>query len=185
MKVAFVIFEGLTALDFVGVFDAVTRLKTMKFLPGLEWDICSFTNQAIDGAGLIFTPTKVRVPLDNYDMVIVPGGFGTRRLVNDSDFIEWLQTASNCKLKASVCTGSLLFGSAGFLNGKMATTHPNAYEDLKKYCKVVDRRVVDDGSVITARGVSSSIDLGLYLCEKLAGYEAKEKIRMQMDYQTC
>ncbi|MFD0131711.1 DJ-1/PfpI family protein, partial [Bacillus subtilis] len=84
-----------------------------------------------------------------------------------------------------VCTGSLLFGSAGFLNGKTATTHPNAFEDLMKYCKVVDKRIVDEGSVITARGVSSSIDLGLYLYEKLAGYEAKEKIRIQMDYQTC
>ncbi|MFD0131906.1 DJ-1/PfpI family protein, partial [Bacillus subtilis] len=104
MKVAFVIFEDLTALDFVGVFDAVTRLKTMKFLPDLEWDICSFTNQAIDGAGLIFTPTKVRESLDKYDMVIVPGGFGTRKLANESDFIGWLQTAKNCNLKASVCT---------------------------------------------------------------------------------
>ncbi|KIN39888.1 DJ-1/PfpI family protein [Bacillus subtilis] len=185
MKVAFVIFEDLTALDFVGVFDAVTRLKTMKFLPDLEWDICSFTNQAIDGAGLIFTPTKVRESLDKYDIVIVPGGFGTRKLANESDFIGWLQTAKNCNLKASVCTGSLLFGSAGFLNGKTATTHPNAFEDLMKYCKVVDKRIVDEGSVITARGVSSSIDLGLYLYEKLAGYEAKEKIRIQMDYQTC
>ncbi len=183
MKVAFVLFEDVTALDFVGVYDPVTRLKTMNVIPDLEWDICSFTNQAIDGTGLVFTPTKVKEPLDHYDIVIVPGGFGTRKLVNDFAFIQWLKTAKDCKLKASVCTGSLLFGAAGFLEGKKATTHPNAFEDLKKYCEVVDDRIVDEGEIITARGVSSSIDLGLYLCEKFAGKEAKEKIRKQMDYQ--
>ncbi|MCP3027703.1 DJ-1/PfpI family protein [Halobacillus sp. A5] len=184
MKVAFVIFEDLTALDFVGVYDAVTRLKTMNFIPELEWEICSFTERVVDGTGLTFTPTKVNEPLDTYDMIIVPGGFGTRRLVGDRTFMEWLKTSKPCKLKASVCTGSLLYGSAGFLNGKSATTHPSAFENLKKYCTVVDDRIVDEGDVITARGVSSSIDLGLYLCEKLAGHEAKEKIRIQMDYQT-
>ncbi len=82
-----------------------------------------------------------------------------------------------------MCTGALLLGAAGFLKGKTATTHPNAFRDLQKYClSVVNQRVVDEGEVITARGVTSSIDLGLYLCEKLAGREAKEKIRKQMDY---
>ncbi|MEC1773689.1 DJ-1/PfpI family protein [Schinkia azotoformans] len=183
MKVAFIIFEDLTALDFIGVYDAVTRLKTMNFIPELEWEICSFTERVVDGTGLIFTPTKVNESLETYDMVIVPGGFGTRRLVDDSAFIEWLKTSKPCKIKASVCTGSLLYGSAGFLQGKSATTHPSAFENLKKYCTVVDDRIVDEGDVITARGVSSSIDLGLYLCEKLAGHDAKEKIRIQMDYQ--
>ncbi|WP_107924210.1 DJ-1/PfpI family protein [Lysinibacillus parviboronicapiens] len=184
MKVAFVIFEDLTALDFIGVYDAVTRLKTMNFIPELEWEICSFTERVMDGTGLILTPTKVNEPLDTYDMVIVPGGFGTRRLVDDSAFIEWLKTSKSCRLKASVCTGSLLYGSAGLLHGKSATTYPSAFENLKNYCTVDDDRIVDEGDIITARGVSSSIDLGLYLCEKLAGNDAKEKIRMQMDYQT-
>jgi cyclohexyl-isocyanide hydratase len=183
VKVAFVIFEDLTALDFVGVYDAVTRLKTMNFIPELEWEICSFTERVVDGTGLIFTPTNVNEPLDTYDLIIVPGGFGTRKLVDDAEFIEWLKTSKPCELKASVCTGALLYGSAGFLEGKTATTHPSAFENLKKYCTVVDDRIVDEGDVITARGVSSSIDLGLYLCEKLAGHEAKEKIRKQMDYQ--
>ncbi|WP_017755035.1 DJ-1/PfpI family protein [Calidifontibacillus oryziterrae] len=184
MKIAFVVFEDLTALDFIGVYDAVTRLKTMNFIPELDWEICSFTERVVDGTGLIFTPTKVNEPLDTYDLVIVPGGFGTRKLVDDHAFIEWLGTSKPCKLKASVCTGSLLLGSAGFLQGKSATTHPRAFNNLKKYCTVVDDRIVDEGDVITAKGVSSSIDLGLYLCEKLAGFDAKEKIRIQMDYQT-
>lgn len=183
MKIAFVIFNGLTALDFIGVYDAVTRLKTMHFIEDLQWDICAYTESVSDKQGVVFTPNSVRQALGEYDMVIVPGGYGTKELVNDQGFIEWLQSAASCKIKASVCTGSLLFGAAGFLAGKRATTHPSAYTELAKYCSVVDDRVVDEGEVITARGVSSSIDLGLYLCEKFAGHEVKERIRKQMDYQ--
>jgi cyclohexyl-isocyanide hydratase len=95
-----------------------------------------------------------------------------------------LRTADACKYKVSVCTGALLLGAAGFLTGKTATTHRTAFNDLKPYCaSVVDQRIVDEGDVITARGVTSSIDLGLYLCEKLAGHEVKERIRQQMDYE--
>ncbi|HEY9296019.1 MAG TPA: DJ-1/PfpI family protein, partial [Phormidium sp.] len=90
---------------------------------------------------------------------------------------------TTCKYKVSVCTGSLLLGAAGFLAGKIATTHPNAFTELEKYCaSVVDKRIVDEGEVITARGVTSSIDLGLYLCEKFCGYDVKEQIRQRMDY---
>lgn len=184
MKVAFVLFDNVTALDFVGVYDAVTRLKTMGFIPELEWDICSHTAEVKEVNGLIFTPAKVNQSLTGYDVVVVPGGIGTRDLEEDAAFIHWLKTAADCKCKTSVCTGSLLLGSAGFLKGKLATTHPKAFKDLKKYCTVIDNRIVEDGDVITARGVSSSIDLGLYICEKFAGKNAKEKIRIQMDYQT-
>jgi transcriptional regulator GlxA family with amidase domain len=182
MKIAFVIFDVLTALDFLGVYDAVTRLKTMHYIEDLQWDICAYTDSVSDKQGLVITPNKVRQPLGDYDIVIVPGGYGTRQLVNDAGFLEWLKTSETCKLKASVCTGSLLYGALGFLEGKRATTHPSAYNDLAKYCTVVDDRVVDEGDIITARGVSSSIDLGLYLCEKLAGKEVQEQIRKQMDY---
>jgi len=64
----------------------------------------------------------------------VPGGFGTRTLIKDKGFIEWLKTAAACELKTSVCTGSLLLGAAGFLKGKRATTHPNAFAELEEYC---------------------------------------------------
>ncbi|MCZ6556639.1 MAG: DJ-1/PfpI family protein, partial [SAR324 cluster bacterium] len=90
---------------------------------------------------------------------------------------------ASCKYKASVCTGSLLFGAAGFLQGKRATTHPNAYDALRPYCaEVVRQRIVDEGDLVTAGGVTSGIDLGLFLCEKFAGAEAKAAIKKQMDY---
>jgi cyclohexyl-isocyanide hydratase len=78
----------------------------------------------------------------------------------------------------------VLLGAAGFLEGKRATTHRTAFEELRPFCReVIDRRIVDEGDIITARGVTSAIDLGLYLCEKLAGREARERIQKQMDYQ--
>jgi cyclohexyl-isocyanide hydratase len=185
MKVGFVIYDGMTALDFIGVYDPVTRLKTMGFIPRLEWDVCARSGAVKDGTGLQFTPTKIGEPLGGYDMVVVPGGYGSRKLMDDAGFIEWLKTARASKFKVSVCTGALLLGAAGFLKGKTATTHRTAFKELGRFCSsVVDRRIVDEGDVITARGVTSSIDLGLYLCEKLAGREAKERIRQQMDYES-
>ena len=184
MNVAFIIFEGMTALDFVGIFDPVTRLKTMRFMEDFRWEVCSLTKDVSDGAGLRIIPTSVGESLEAFDIVIVPGGYGTRVLARDPDFIEWLKTAERCSLKASVCTGSVLLGAAGFLEGKRATTHRSSFDELRPYCEeVIDQRIVDEGGVITARGVSSAIDLGLYLCEKLAGPEVREKIRIQMDYQ--
>ncbi len=86
-------------------------------------------------------------------------------------------------LKASVCTGALLLGAAGFLKGKRATTHPNNFDELAPYCaEVVDERVVDEGDIVTARGVTSAIDLGLYLVERLASAAARARIAKQMDY---
>jgi len=75
-------------------------------------------------------------------------------------------------------------GSAGFLKGKQATTHPNAFNELRPYCAavVMDQRVVDEGGVVTARGVTSSIDLGLHLVKRLAGSKARVAIAKQMDY---
>jgi cyclohexyl-isocyanide hydratase len=184
MRIAFIIYDGMTALDFIGVYDPVTRLSTMGFLSDLRWDVCARSMTVEDGGGLGFIPSKVGESLHTYDMVILPGGSGSRRLIDDAVFIEWLKTAAPCRYKVSVCTGALLLGAAGFLTGRTATTHRTAFKDLRPFCaSVVDRRIVDEGGVITARGVTSSIDLGLYLCEKLAGREVKERIRQQMDYE--
>ena len=183
MKLAFIVFDRMTALDFIGVYDPVTRLKSMGFLDDLTWDICASSTRVIDDKGLVFIPTKTGGALNGYDLMIVPGGYGTRTLRDDPAFIGWLRTAADCKLKASVCTGALLLGAAGFLGGRRATTHRSAFQDLAKYClTVVDDRVVDEGDVITARGVTSALDLGLHLVARLAGVDAQQQIRRQMDY---
>ena len=183
MKTAFVIFDRMTALDLIGVYDPLTRLKSMDFVTEFNWQMCAFTEEVSDDRGLRFAPDTVAESLGAYDLIVVPGGFGTRALQHDKAFTQWLRSAAPVKLKTSVCTGALLLGAAGFLAGKRATTHPNAFEELKPYCAFVEnRRIVNEGSVVTARGVSSSLDLGLHLVERIAGREARVRIAKQMDY---
>jgi transcriptional regulator GlxA family with amidase domain len=183
MRTAFVIFNGLTAMDFIGIYDPLRRLKNMGLMPDFQWDICALSPEVEDENGLVMIPTKVGASLSSYDILIVAGGLATRKLVNNTEFINWIKTAEPCPLKVSVCSGALLLGAAGFLKGKKATTHRSAFDLLQPYCQeVVDSRIVDEDDVITARGVTSGIDLGLYLCEKLVNTGAKQQIQQIMDY---
>ena len=183
MKIAFAIYEGMTTLDFIGVYDPVTRLRSMGFLPDLEWDLCSCTTPVRDSQGLLLTPDRIGEPMTGYDLVVVPGGPGSRIMAQSEPFISWLKTASTVPCLASVCTGALLLAAAGLLKGKTAATHPNARNELRELgVEPVDARLVEDGNVISSGGVTAGIDLGLYLCRKLADGHTAEKIRRQMDY---
>ena len=183
MKIAFILFDGITWLDLSGVYEPVSRLKYNGYLPDLSWDFCAFTNTVEDQGGLKVIPNKIKNDLSNYDAIIIPGGKGTRDLIRDDEFMTWIKTAEKVSWKISVCTGSLILGAAGFLLGKKATTHFDAYDLLEPFCKeVVHDRIVQDGNCITAGAVTSSIDLGLYLCRKWAGDEADIIIRYKMDY---
>ena len=183
MRIAYNVFNEITLLDFIGIYDPICRLKSLNYLPNLSWEICSFTETIKDSFGLELKPNKVKNSLSEYDAIIIPGGFGTRELQYNVEFINWIKTAEKTKYKISICTGSLILGASGFLNGKKATTNYQEYENLKKYCaEVVEDRIVEDGNVITSGAVSASIDLGLYLCEKWSGEKAKNEIRKKMDY---
>ena len=183
MKLAYVIFDGITWLDLIGVYEPVSKLKSRNYLPELNWDICCYTPTAADIFGFSVTATKIKTPLDVYDAMIVPGGIGTRQLQFDAGFIDWIQSGSHVKYKISVCTGSLILGAAGFLKEKKATTNFQEYEALRPYCReVIEDRIVDDHNTITAGAVSASIDLGLYLCNLWAGPEAAADIRKRIDY---
>lgn len=183
MNAAFIVFDGMTSLDFVGFYDPVTRLKSMKIIDDFEWRICAPAERVVDDRGLRIQVDGVAEPLTSYDMVFVPGGFGTRALQHDRAFIDWLKSSARVPLKVSVCTGALLLGAAGFLRQRRATTHPSAYTELEPYCHtVVPDRVVDEGDIITARGVSSAIDAGLHVVQRLAGVGARDRVAAQMDY---
>lgn len=187
MKAAFVVFDNMTTLDFIGFYDPMTRLKTMKFIEDFEWKICAHSTQArqqiTDDRGLKIDADTVGESLAGYDLLFIPGGFGTRPLQHDRAFVDWIGSAQNVSLKTSVCTGALLLGAAGFLKGKRATTHPSAYQELEPYCAaVVQERIVDQGNIVTGGGVSTSIDLGLHMVERLAGAEARTRVAKQMDY---
>jgi transcriptional regulator GlxA family with amidase domain len=181
LDVAFVVYDGMTVLDLVGVYDPVTRLD-LDGHRDLNHEVVCYREPTRDEAGLRIEPDRIHPPL-THDLVIVPGGRETRTLRTDEDFVSWLASAESASRLASVCTGSLLLGAAGFLEGRRATTHPDAYDLLGEYCESVSEdRIVEDGPIVTARGVSSSLDLGLWLCRELAGDETAAAIRDRMDY---
>ncbi|NMH89795.1 DJ-1/PfpI family protein [Flavivirga algicola] len=183
MKIAYILFNEITLLDFVGFYDPIKNIKTKGFIEHLEWDLCAAEKSIKDSFGLEIIIDKVKPDLSEYDMIVVPGGYGTRALRFDEVFMAWLKTAEKCKYIVSICTGSLLLGAAGFLKERVATTNFNTYKLLEKYCKkVVKSRIVDDNNIITAGAVASSLDLGLYVCEKLVGKDKAEEIRIGMDY---
>ena len=182
MKIAYIIFDGITWLDLAGIYDALSRIKSGNYIKDFSWDICSNTPTAKDIYGLEMKAGIIGQQLSDYDAVVVPGGHGTRKLISDETFLQWIKTAEPVKYKISICTGSLILGAAGFLTSKRATTNYLEYETLKPYCReVVEERIVEDGNVITAGAVSASIDLGLYLCEKWAGTRAREDIQKKMN----
>lgn len=182
MRIGFVAFDGMTALDLVGVYDPVTRLGSMGFVRQLQWEVCALRAEVKDRTGLRLV-TRPVPDLARFDVLIVPGGWATRELMHDETFLSWMRTAAPVPLKTAVCTGSLLLGAADFLRDRSATTHRAAFELLRPFCRqVVDRRIVDEGPIVTARGVTSAIDLGLHLCRRLAGVEAERRIAEQIDY---
>lgn len=179
--VAFVAFDGLTALDLVGVYTALTRLDGTGAMT-LEWEVVAPSTPVRSATGLVVEPDTVDEPIAA-DIVVVPGGPATRELVDDDAFIDWLADGAATDWMVSVCTGSLLLGAAGMLEDRAATTHPDAFDLLEPYCGTVrEDRVVVDGSIVTARGVTASIDVGLWLCRELGGSSAVRTVRNRLDY---
>lgn len=183
MKIAFILFNGVTFLDFAGFYDVITRLKYFEATKDFTWDICGMEEEVTDELGMTIKVNKVKPDLTEYDIIFVPGGLGTRQLRFDQGFVSWLKEAKNSRYIVSVCTGSLLLGAAGYLQNSKATTHPFSYELLEPYAKeVVFSRIVHDGKVITAGGVATSIDLGLYMIGLFMDASEVDNIKKQMDY---
>ncbi|MCD9024705.1 DJ-1/PfpI family protein [Cohnella silvisoli] len=183
MKMAYILFDKMTSLDFVGFYEAVSWLRILKAKEGVSWDLCANKEEITDDRGMTLKIKHVSPDLSGYDLIFIPGGMPTRELRYDTEFVSWIQSARDVQYKVSVCTGALLLGAAGFLNGKMATTNPSAYELLTPYCsEVVKARIVRNGDTYTGGGVSASIDLGLYLVESLTTADIARKVQKMMDY---
>jgi cyclohexyl-isocyanide hydratase len=183
-RIAFLVFPRLTVLDFVGAYDALRRVGAMGIDPGVTHRVIGTEPEIVDESGLVLRPDGVYEDLAPFDLLYVPGGVGTRALLEDARLIDYLRTWGPERPLASVCTGALLLGRAGYLAGRRATTHHRALDLLRPLCAevVADRRIVDEGQVVTAGGVASSLDLGLYLVEKFWGAAARERIGAQMEY---
>ena len=161
INVGIFIFDEVEVLDFAGPFNPFTVSIDKKSLT------------ATGGLKIIADYTFNNFP--KIDILIVPGGYGTRTLLNNEILLKWIKAVSDkANITASVCTGSLLLAKAGLLEGKRATTHWGAIEALKSISKdiqvITERRVVND-EIITSAGVSSGIDMAFMIVENLYGEE--------------
>lgn len=180
---AFVLFDGMTSMDFIGFYEAITWVGILKSKENVSWTFCSDKAEVTDDRGLKIKVNEVLPNLGNFDLVFLPGGMTTRKLRFDEAFMGWIRTAEEVPYKVSVCTGALLLGAAGFLEGKKATTNSSAYELLAPYCaEVVKARVVRDGNVVTGGGVTAAVDLGLYIVEWLTDTVTAMQVQSKLEY---
>ena len=163
MKIAFVLYDGVTLLDFAGAYDPLTRLKTMGFVADLDCCTCARAGTTRSFEGVTLSVDAINPDLSAYDYVVVPGGNGIAGLMQDRAFLSWLAIPPEKTVIAAVCGGALLIGAAGLLRTRRATTHPAMQEILKRFAREVSsERIVEDDHVITAGGVTAAIDMGLY-----------------------
>jgi putative intracellular protease/amidase len=180
MKIAIPIFDRVTALDAIGPYEVLSRL------PGAELKFVSFEPGPVktDNGMLAL---HAEAALDDFaepDILVVPGGFGTRRLMNDTRMLTWVRRVhEGTQWTTSVCTGSLVLGAAGLLDGLEATTHWAVMDILERLgAKPVGRRVVPQGKIVTAAGVSSGIDMALFLAGRVAGDDVAQAIQLGIEY---
>jgi transcriptional regulator GlxA family with amidase domain len=180
MQIAILIFEKLTVLDAVGPYEV------LRSVPG--WEVRFVGPEAgpirADSGSLGLLADQSIEEVTEPDIVLVPGGEGNRPLMEDERVLGWLRDAhGQTRWTTSVCTGSLVLGAAGLLQGKRATCHWLYLERLREFgAEPTSERVVEDGKVMTSAGVSSGIDMALHLVNRELGEEAAQAIQLAIEY---
>lgn len=181
MQIAIVGFNNMAALDAIGPFEVLAHLPdaTIHWV-GLETGVV----RTEEGAGVGINVDQLIEDVPNPDVIVVPGGRGEADLRASERFMAWLKTAHETSTwTTSVCTGSLVLAAAGILEGKKATSHWLALEQLPQWgAEPTLERVVEQGKVITAAGVSSGIDMALHLAAKIAGDFVAQTIQLGIEY---
>ncbi len=180
MNIAIPIFDRLTALDAVGPYEVLSRLPDVEVVFVAE----ETGPKRTDTGMLALHADKALGELAHPDVVVVPGGHGTRALVAHEPLLAWLRGVhQRSRFTTSVCTGALLLGAAGILDGLEATTYHTELETLRQFgATPVTKRVVEQGKVITSAGVSAGIDMALTLAAKLAGEDVAKAIKHGIEY---
>ncbi|PJZ51098.1 DJ-1/PfpI family protein [Leptospira saintgironsiae] len=179
-KIGLLIFPDLTPLDFVGPYEVFSRMKNSKVY------VIAETEEPIPSErGLFILPDKSLDENIDLDLVLVPGGLGVNRLMENEKILNWLREKSkSSKYVSSVCTGSLVLAAAGLLNGYKATTHWLSLDVLKLFPEidVKEDRVVIDRNRITGGGVTAGIDFALQVVAEIQGQQAAEEIQLMIEY---
>lgn len=178
-SVGFLLFPGMLQLDFTGPYGVLGQV------PGVTVQLIAKTREAVVSSdGLVFQPTVDFASCPVIDILVVPGGGGVAALMEDGETLAFIRSvAGGARYVTSVCTGALVLGAAGLLRGRRATTHWQSFDLLSLFgAEAVRERVVMDGAVVTAAGVTSGIDMALSLVGRIWGAEVAQSIQLSMEY---
>ncbi len=174
------IFDGFTALDAIGPYEVFRSVPgwTVEFVAAETGEVRT------DSRALGLIADRTLSEATDPDLVLVPGGEGNRQLLTDDSALGWLREVDAVtKWTTSVCTGSLVLGAAGLLQGKRATGHWLFLDPLRAYgADPVGGRVVEDGKIVTAAGVSAGIDMALHLVGREVGPEVAQAVQLGIEY---
>lgn len=179
LQIGGLIFPDVDQIDFTGPFEVLSRLSDSTFHV-----IAKDREPVRDMKGLVLTPEKRLAESPRLDVLLVPGGYGQEALMEDEETLGFLRSqAEGGAWVLSVCTGALICGAAGLLKGVRATTHWRVLHLLAWFGAIaVDKRVVRDGRIISAGGVTAGIDGALYLASLLRGDMPAQEIQLAMQY---
>ncbi len=191
-------FDEVELLDFAGPFEVFSRARidagvdSRRSDDSAPFDVrtVSKTGEPVaTTGGLRVLPHHSWQTMPSIDILVVPGGFGTRTLLNDDEVIEWIRTAAQTSRHVtSVCTGALLLARAGLLRGRRATTHWGAYELLASLDDSIDvvrtERVVHD-VIVSSAGVSAGIDMAFDIVEEICGAAVADETAKYLEYHRC
>lgn len=179
MEIAIGLYENFTALDCVGPYDVLSRLPGAR----VRW-LAESAGRVRADAGLVVQAEAAFSALPKPDVILIPGGMRFPTREGDAPILDWIAAAhEHTTWTTSVCTGSMFLGAAGLLDGVPATSHWAVRDGLAQFGAIpTAERVVFDGKIATAAGVSAGIDLALLLAERIAGREIAEAIQLAIEY---
>ncbi len=187
-NVAILIFDDVEVLDFCGPFEVFAVTGRRQEVPPFNvYTVAETLAPVTTRGGMSVNPRYSLADCPLPHILVVPGGYGTRRAMRSEALIAWIRRAApHSEVIASVCTGSLVLGAAGLLDGLRATTHHSAFDLLREAAPTVQVlegvRFVDNGAVITSAGISAGIDMALHIVARLLGEETARETAHYMEY---
>ncbi|OQX33900.1 MAG: AraC family transcriptional regulator [Oceanospirillales bacterium LUC14_002_19_P2] len=186
--IALLLFDDVEVMDFAGPFEvfSVTNELNQDHLFTLR-TVALTTDPIIARNGLSVNPDVQLDTIPQADIVIIPGGDGTREVLQQPAVMSWIQKISaNAEHVLSVCSGALLLAGAGLLNNMPATTHHEVFDTLAELSPstrlIRDQRFVDNGRIVTSAGISAGIDMSLYMIARLYGHDIAQQTARYMEY---
>ena len=179
LEIGFLVFPKVQQLDLTGPYEVLASLKGTRMR--LIWKTLEPVTSA---TGLLLIPNATLASCPPLDLLCIPGGVGTNALLDDTEILGFIRDqAAQARYVTSVCTGAMVLGAAGLLKGKRATTHWSAHDLLSHFGAIPTQgRIVRDGNLITAGGVTAGIDFGLAVVAELAGRSEAEAIQLNLEY---